>query len=147
MVWRWHAYPAGRGGRLCHRNNSARRTAGVQPRTPSAPSCPGPSPLWSGMPHTAPPLEHTRSMLKHTMAKDRRGPVHSLLTRLLTPDHVDDISVFPTAGVLWSKAGADQLSAATYCSDTNSRRWTESQEQQVGVNAAHVRTWGSVHPS
>lgn len=60
-------------------------------------------------------------MLNHTMGKDRHEPMQLLLTCLLTPNCVDNISIFPTAWVLWSKAGTDQLSAAAYCSKTAER--------------------------
>lgn len=83
------------------------------------------------------------------MANARHQPVQLLLTCLLTPNCIDNISVFPTAWVLWSKAGTDQLSAATYCSHTDSRTrtWKRSHEQQMGVGAACVRTWRSIDTS
>lgn len=145
------AYLAERGRQLCRRNNSVRRTPGVQLQTPSTVSWRGTSPLWSHTPCTAARLGHAQEhtcYTPHSTIRKTQEPMASLLTCLLTLNCVENIIVFPTARVLWSKAGTDQLSAAAYCSNTNSRMWTwiRSQEQEMGVKAAHIHGEASTPP-
>lgn len=144
------AYRAGRGRRLCRRNNSVRRTPAVRLQTPSAASCGGRPPPCPRTPRTAARLQHAHQHARYTPTRTTgnhgRYGEPMALTWLLTPDCVDDVSVLPAARVLWSEAGPDQLGAAAHCSQTQTADAARENEA-TGGRRIGVRTWRSIDAS